>query len=251
MLVETAEDIRRAKREGKLGIGFHFQGTEPVGRDLNMVGVYYKLGVRWMLMAYNFQNSAGAGCMAEKDSGLSEFGFRLVAEMNRIGMLVDVSHCGYCTAMDALTASTAPVIFSHSLAYALKAHRRNIKDEQIKACAATGGLIAVNGVGAFLNDTQDASAEAVVKHLDYIVRLVGPQHVGFGSDNIIDRESLYAVHRHSPDLLGMGVEPPWQFFEPEQFPQLTEGLLKRGYAEADIRGILGENFLRVAAAVWK
>lgn len=110
VLVDTVNDIRAAKKSARLSIGFHFQGTEAIGRDLANVGAFYKLGVRWMLMAYNFQNNVGTGCVeAQKhDSGLTDFGRELIKEMNRVGMLVDCSHTGYRTTMDAMEASTQP-----------------------------------------------------------------------------------------------------------------------------------------------
>ena len=124
VLVDDVEDIRAAKRNNKLAINFHFQGSEPVGRDLANVGAFYKLGVRWMLMAYNFQNNVGTGCLeAEKnDIGISQFGKDLIAEMNRVGMMVDCSHSGYRTTMDAMSLSTKPCIFSHSNPRALFNH---------------------------------------------------------------------------------------------------------------------------------
>ncbi|MGH8319587.1 MAG: membrane dipeptidase [Steroidobacteraceae bacterium] len=137
------EDIRAARKFQKLVINCHFQGSEAVGRDLANVGAYYKLGVRWMLMAYNFQNNVGTGCLeAEKnDIGISQFGKELIAEMNRVGMLVDCSHSGYRTTMDAMSISTKPCIFSHSNPRALYDHPRNIRDDQIKRCAQTEGVI--------------------------------------------------------------------------------------------------------------
>src|SRR5579863_6201423 len=134
VLIDTVEDIRAAKKTNKLGLGFHFQGTEAVGRDLANVGAYYKLGVRWMLMAYNFQNNVGTGCIEAQnnDLGLSAFGKDLIREMNRVGMIVDCSHSGYRTTMDAMATSTRPCIFSHSNPRALYDHPRNIRDDQIK-----------------------------------------------------------------------------------------------------------------------
>ena len=147
--VQGVEDVHRAKREGKLAVSFDLEGMDALNGDLGMVDVYYKLGVRQMLFAYNRNNKAGGGCHDE-DIGLTPFGREVIREMNRVGMLVDGSHCGYRTTMQAMEASTAPVIFSHSNARRLCDHERNIWDDQIKACAATGGVIAVTGVGRFL-----------------------------------------------------------------------------------------------------
>ena len=181
-VVDSVDDIRVAKKSEKLGIGFHFQGTEAVGRDLANVGAYYKLGVRWMLMAYNYQNNVGTGRIEaqKRDLGLSEFGRDLIAEMNRVGMLVDCSHSGYRTTMDAMAASSKPCIFSHSNPRALHDHPRNIWDDQIKACAQTGGIIGVNGVGPFMGEPHEVSADAMLRQIDYLVDLVGPKHVALG-----------------------------------------------------------------------
>jgi membrane dipeptidase len=144
LLVDSVADIGRAKASNKLGIGFHFQGSEPVGRDLANVGAYYKLGIRWMLMAYNFQNNVGTGCMEAQDNdlGISCFGQELIAEMNRLGMLVDCSHCGYRTSMEAMEISTQPCIFSHSNPRALYQHPRNIRDDQPRRPPQNASLVA-------------------------------------------------------------------------------------------------------------
>jgi membrane dipeptidase len=172
--------------------------------------------------------------------------------MNRVGMLVDGSHCGYRTTMQAMEASTAPVIFSHSNARRLCDHERNIWDDQIKACAATGGVIAVTGVGRFLGP-KGPVVEHVVEHIDHMVELVGPRHVGLGMDSVLKQKPgsgpftgnrTYWPERQYPDN-GTG------YVDPEAWPRITQALLDRGYDEAAIRGILGENFLRVAGQVWK
>lgn len=255
VLVDTVADIRDAKKSGKLSIGFHFQGTEAIGRDLANVGGFYKLGVRWMLMAYNYQNSVGTGCVEaqRQDSGLTDFGRQLIKEMNRVGMFVDCSHTGFRTAMEAMEASTQPCIFSHSNPRALNEHPRNITDEQIKACAQTGGIIGVNGVAHFMGEKGDVSAEAVVRQIDYIAELVGPHHVAFGLDYMTPNHSIAIVAANGGDSTkyAMPQETPWKFFDPKDTPILLSRLLERGYSAADVRGIMGENFLRLAEKVWR
>ena len=251
LLVESAADIVRAKSEGKLGVGFNFQGSNGLGGDLNLVEAYCRLGVRQMILAYNVRNLAADGCHEAADGGLSQFGADLVREMNRVGMLLDCSHTGYRATMEAMEISQAPVVFSHSNAHALTPHGRNIKDDQIKACAATGGLVGVTGIGVFLGD-DDASVGAFMRHLDYMVELVGPEHVGLGIDLVYDLEGWKRFFLANKDRYwrDYGDTAPAEFLQPESLPAVTEAMLERGYAEAAVRGILGENYLRVVGEVW-
>jgi membrane dipeptidase len=249
---ETVEDIHRAKREGKLAVTFDIEGMNALNGDLGMVELYYHLGVRHMLFAYNRNNLAGGGCH-DQDIGLTAFGRDVVKEMNRLGMVVDCSHSAYRTTMEAMEASEAPVIFSHSNARRLWDHERNIHDDQIKACAATGGVIGVTGIGRFLG-TKGATVEHLVEHIDHMVALVGPEHVGIGMDTIfkkddfsdfLEKNRAFWPERQYPPGAAIGYIPP------DDFPRVTQALIDRGYGEAAIRGILGENFLRIASQVWK
>ena len=148
--------------------------------DVAMVGFYHRLGVRQMLFAYNRNNAAGGGCHDE-DIGLTPFGRAVVAEMNRVGMTVDASHCGHRTSLEAMEVSAKPVIFSHSNPWALTARGRNIRDDQIRGCAATGGVIGLNGIGHFMDDPE-ARSESVFRRIDYVVQMVGAEHAGIGLD---------------------------------------------------------------------
>ncbi len=251
VLATSVADIRRAKAEGKMAVGFSFQGSNPLDRDANMVEVYYALGVRQMLLAYNEKNHACDGCHERTDAGLSRFSLRVVQEMNRVGMLLDCTHTGYRTTMDAMEATRSPCIFSHSNPKALKPHDRNIADDQIKACARTGGVIGINGVGMFLGDN-DASPATMAKHIEYVAELVGPKHVALGLDFVYYMDSMLARYHANQDRYPEGyARPPWHFFAPEDLPLLVDELLRRGWGDGDIRGVLGDNYLRVAEAVWK
>lgn len=254
LLVESVDDILSARAAGKLAVALHFQGTNPFEMNLDLIEAFYKLGIRHALMVYNVKNFVGDGCHERTDGGLSRVGQLVVKEMNRVGMIVDVTHTGYRTSMEAIDLSSAPPMFSHSNPRALYDHDRNITDEQIRACANKGGLICLNGVGMFLGPdaTPDNLVDHMLKHIDYVVQLVGARHVGLGSDFMFLEGSDYGFYYKYKFAFPRGYpDPPWHFLQPEQLPELTEGMLRMGYAEADVRGILGENFVHLARAVWK
>jgi membrane dipeptidase len=252
MLARSVKDIRDAKRLGKLAVGFHFQGSLPLESNPNLVGLFYDLGVRHMLLVYNVMNAAASGCMERVDAGLSRHGLRLIEEMNRVGMIVDCTHTSYRATMEIMEASGAPVIFSHSNARGLYDHDRNITDDQALACAGTGGVVGVTGVGKFMTERGTAEVTDLIAHIRYYADLIGPQHIALGIDNVYFLEQLYRKVSARPGLWPKGnPPPPWHYFAPEQIPQLSEALLGSGFSEEETRGILGENFLRVAEQVWK
>lgn len=252
VLCGTVDDILAAKAQGKLGLVFNLQETNMLEGRLEMVQAYYDLGVRHMLLAYNARNFVGDGCGERSDGGLSRWGLEVVAEMNRVGMLVDGTHTGYRTTMDAMEACTAPFIFSHYNAHAVYGHYRNIRDDQIRACAATGGVIGLNGLGEFLDD-DTASSAAIFRHLDHMVQLVGAPHVGLGLDYVRDTGKFWGWVRDNAHMwpAGPNDRAGSAFAQPEQVEELTEMMLGAGYGEAAIRQILGGNWLRVARQVWR
>lgn len=253
VLAKSVDDILAAKANGKTALIFNLQETNPLERNLDMIEVYFELGVRHMLMAYNMKNFVGDGCAEETDSGLSRFGVTVIKEMNRVGMLVDGTHCGYRTSMEAIEVCEGPFIFSHCVSHAIYPHYRNIRDDQIKACAATGGVIGVNGCGFFLGDMA-GSVEAMFRHLDHIVSLAGPEHVGLALDYLDNPKPFFDSQDANPSMWPLLDGKPHMradYVLPEELLLLTDTMLRNGYSEQNVRGILGLNFLRVAGQVWK
>lgn len=250
-LVESVDDIHAAKAAGKLGIAFHFQGAGPLGYDPRLIAPFYRLGIRWMILAYNVRNPLGDGCHEPSNAGLSMLGAAFVREMNRVGMIIDASHAGKRTSLDIIAASEKPVFFSHSNARALCDHERNIDDEQIRAVGERGGMIGVNSIGAFVSADGRSGPDLIANHIDHIVQLIGPEHVGLGLDVVFYQDFMLKLYDSGPMMAARGYpRPPWDDIKPEALPALVAALRSRGYDDTTLRNILGGNFLRIAAANW-
>ena len=252
-LAGTAEEVRAARAAGRMAVAFDLEGMNALDGSLDLLHLVHALGVRQILFAYNRNSIAGGGCHDE-DRGLTDFGRAAISEMNDLGILIDCSHCGYRTTMEAMERSHAPVIFSHSNPRALRDHGRNIRDEPARACAATGGVIGVNGIGLFLGE-DDIRTPTIADHVEYLLDLVGPEHVGIGLDYFFEAD----VDASFQETLA-GNEAYWpreqypggsiRCAAPVQLRELTAELLVRGRGEAEVRAVLGGNFLRVAERVW-
>lgn len=227
VIAETAEDVQQAKAAGKLAAILVVENSDGVERSLNILRSLHHLGVRSIGLTHDPTSWAAAG-NAETDSGggLTRFGVQLVKEMNRLGMLVDVSHISEHGFWDVLEVAERPIIASHSNCKALCGHPRNLTDEQIKRIAQNGGVIGTTFVKWFIDDNTP-SFSRYLDHIDHIVNLVGDDYVGIGSDFDGGGEQLK---------------------DATEFPKITEGLLARGYSPVSIRKVLGENHLRVFAA---
>ena len=249
LLAMTKEDILHAKKEKKLAIRLMFQGAAPLGMNVNLTELYLQMGISSMVIAYNIRTPMGDGCIEEVDAGISHLGKGLVQTMNKVGMIIDGAHSSANTIMGAIQASKLPVIISHACAYGINPLPRNIRDEQIKAIAESGGVMGVNGIGLLLGD-KNASIKKYVDHIDYIVKLVGIAHVGIGLDNFYFGDQFNEFMQKqpitNPQAYGKMVDSSmFTCIKPIQLVDVVEELFNRQYSDNDIKAILGENFLRV------
>jgi membrane dipeptidase len=233
MLFTKVSDVREAEKHGKIAAMLSIEGGEAVEADLGILRMLHRLGLRAMTLTWNERNQIADGAgEGRTKGGLTNFGVELVKEMNNIGMVVDVSHLSDPGFFDVIETTTKPVIASHSNCRAICNHRRNLTDDMIKILADNGGVMGMNFSAAFVDENKEkATLERVLDHVDHIVKVASVDHVGIGSDF----DGIENTPKGLEDVTRM--------------PYLTEGLLKRGYKEDDIRKILGENFLRVFSEV--
>lgn len=263
-LARTAADIEAAKAAGGMAIVPHFQGTDPVEDDLNLLDAYKAMGVGMIQLTYNVKNRVGDGALERTDAGLSIFGVNVVKRCNELGIVVDGSHTGARTTFDAMEACEGPFVFSHANAKALHPSPRNITDDQMKACAATGGLVGINGFPSFLGEDTRPTMARFAEFIDYAVNLMGIDHVGLGIDYYMGMDPIIPPDKAQArydDAVATGrwdataYPPPPHYFPtgietPDRLPNLTAALLDRGYSAEDAAKIMGGNWLRVFRAVW-
>jgi membrane dipeptidase len=253
--VFSVQDIRAAKTAGKVGLIFGFQDTSPIEGRLQQLEVYHRLGVRIMQLTYNAANPSGCGCQVPNDSGLTGFGRDAIAEMYRLGILLDVSHCGPRTTLEAIDASTKPVAITHSNAAAFVDSPRNKSDEALRACAAKGGVIGAIAVPVLISKTMPAQLGDYLDAIEDLVTRVGVDHVALGPDFMenMPKATLEASVKDLPPaaVAAYAAMPPTVGFESvTQLPQVTSGLLARGYSHPDVRKIVGDNWFRLYEQVW-
>lgn len=268
VLIQNAGDIERAKKDGRVGIIMGFQATLPLGTDLDRVQLFNDLGVKVIQLTYNWRTFSGDGCLEDPDGGLPEFGRQLVRELGRVGVLLDLSHGGRRTTLEAIEAAEVPPVFTHANPLALTKSQRNLTDEQMKAVAAAGGVIGICCWGpiCWKNKPEQPTVDDYLDHIDYAVELVGIDHVGISTDSpCTDRMDLITKHSLEfsaafPGVAGeynrlLGIEQAVRY--PKGLPGIgdlrpvTGGLLKRGYRPEDVQKVIGLNFMRVFKQVWK
>jgi membrane dipeptidase len=254
------DDILRAKREGKAAVMLNFQNATHIKDDLDNLNIFHAMGVRSIQLTYNERNLLGDGCTERTDAGLSDFGVAAVHRMNELGILVDTSHSGFRTTLDAIECSRQPPIFSHANCAALNPHPRNKSDEQIRALAAKGGVLGLTTANTLIKADLPVTLEHFLDHVDHIVQLVGIDHVACGSDSPIsgwptdpsierDFMSKFAPSHYKPSYRFRYPLATDGINDPRRWVYVAEGMLRRGYDHDEITKFLGENWRRVFSQV--
>ncbi len=262
-LVETVDDILEAKRNGRTGIILGWQNATPIENDLDRLGLFHRLGVRIVQVTYHERNLLGNGCYERRDDGLSHFGMDAVAEMNRLGILVDLSHVGEKTTLDAIETSRKPVAFTHANARSYHDVVRNKTDEALRALADRGGVVGVTCIVTFLRTGYESTVDDYAEAIDDMVGRVGIDHVGIGTDYTQDQPESFWRYIGSqqgtkyPSTFDDGTARyqdrqlyPQGLEMPDKLPNLTDALVRRGRGSAEIEKILGGNWLRLLRDAW-
>jgi membrane dipeptidase len=255
--VLTTDDIRRAKEEGRVGIILGWQNTSGIDDDIRNLELFRDLGVRVMQLTYNTQNLVGAGCWETTDGGLSDFGRNVVDEMNRLGILIDLSHVGPKTSSDAIKHSQSPVAYTHCCPM-LKQHARNKTDEQLREIAAAGGFVGFASYTPFLPKGADSTIDDCIDAMAYIINLVGEQNVGIGTDWVQGQDIAFYEYLTADKGRGRSTTNPYTEVPPMpkgletlgDFKNFIPAMERAGWSETRIRGVLGENWLRFLREVW-
>ncbi len=253
---KTVKDIRRAQADKRTAIVLGFQNVSAFEDQIGAVSLFKELGVGIAQIAYNTQNLVGTGCYERRDGGLSDFGQDIVAEMNRVGMLCDLSHVGPITSCDVILASRKPVCYSHCLPAALKAHPRNKSDEELRFIAHHGGFVGVTMFPPFLPKGSQSTVEDYVTAIAYVVNLVGEDAVGIGTDFTQGYGQPFfdwITHDkgHGRRLTTFGdVRNPAGFDAIGDYPNLTDAMGRAGWSDSRIAKIMGENWLQLLGEVW-
>lgn len=266
-LVLRADDIRSAQKEGKTGLIMGWQNLWPIERNIDRLAGFHALGLRVAQLTYNDANFVADGCGEERNGGLTVFGRKVVQELNRLGIAIDLSHCSEKTVQETAALSNQPVLLTHANAKSVDARQRNKTDESIRAVAASGGVIGVS-IHGFMNwngdPSQPPSLDNFIKHAKYVANLVGVEHVGLGTDfacvqNVSDVDRVLNLSKDYREAAGIFIEAfgndlagryPKETPTPRQFPRILEALERAGFKASEVDGIAGGNFLRVFGKVW-
>jgi membrane dipeptidase len=256
--IDSPGDFKRVKGSGKVGVLLGLQNAQHFRRP-DDVATFHALGQRVAQLTYNSRNLIGNGSTERRDEGISDFGVAIIERMNAVGMAIDTSHCGDRTTLDAFEISKKPVLITHSNCRALApGHPRCKTDDAIRAVGKAGSVMGITAVRMFVKNDEPTTVEHALDHYDHVRKLIGPQHLGVGSD--IDLNGYDDMPPELNKQLRAGYKGSYGFREkidiegldhPKRMFDLTEGLIRRKYSDAEIEGILGGNFIRVLSEIWK
>jgi len=254
-LVETLEDLKAAKRDGRLGIVFGIQSADALGRDRSLVRILHKLGLRILQLTYMERNYIGDGCLEPENRGLTHFGIQVVRECNRLGIVVDCSHVGVQSTLDAAQYSSKPMVISHAACRALADNPRAVTDDMIKAVAATGGLVGITPYAPYIRTDAPPKLEDYFRHFDHAIDLVGDDHVGLATDMFDGKTKLnWVTPFYYPEVMRgttFDTRRVEGFRTKADLGAVVDGFIAHGYSDATIRKILGDNWMRVLGEVWQ
>lgn len=256
--VKSYKDISKAHAEGKVGIILGWQNTSAIENDLKKLKIFYDLGIRVAQLTYNTQNLVGSGCWETCDGGLSDFGKDVVLEMNRLGMVIDLSHVGPKTSSDTISLSKSPVTYTHCCP-ALKKHPRNKTDYQLKEIANKGGMVGFASYTPFLPKGSNSNIDDCIDAMDYLINVVGEDQVGIGTDWVQDQDISFFQYLQKDKGIGRYVSTPYKEVPPmpkgisklSQFQNFVPAMERAGWSTTKIEKVLGQNWYLFFKKIWK
>ena len=255
--VKSSTDIIKAHKDGKVGIILGWQNTSAIEDDINKLEIFYDLGIRVAQLTYNTQNLVGSGCWETNDGGLSDFGKDVVSEMNRLGILIDLSHVGPITSSDTIKFSKSPVAYTHCCP-TIKKHPRNKTDDQLKEIANKGGMIGFASYTPFLPKGPDSNIDDCVEAMEYLINIVGEDSVGIGTDWVQDQDISFFEYLQKDKGTGRFITTPYKVVPPmpkgisklSQFQNFVPAMDRAGWSTKRIEKILGKNWFLFFKQIW-
>tara|TARA_E500000178_G_scaffold157770_1_gene157517 strand:+ start:6492 stop:7469 length:978 start_codon:yes stop_codon:yes gene_type:complete len=251
----TGDDVRQARSEGRTAIFFGFQNPSPIEDDIGLVEICHMLGARFMQLTYNNQSLLATGCYESEDTGITRMGRAVIAEMNRVGLVIDMSHSAERSTLDAIEVSSRPIAITHANPSFWHPARRNKSDDVLKALGESGGMLGFSLYPHHLKDGTNCTLDSFCEMIARTAELMGVSQIGIGSDLCQDQPDSVVewmrVGRWTKDIdygegsaanAGFPPMPSW-FQDNRHFDAIATGLHKQGFSQADVAGIMGENWL--------
>jgi membrane dipeptidase len=263
LIVRQQGDLDQAKQKGKIAVILGFQHPQPIESDLKRIATFRRLGVRVMQLTYNKRSLFGDGCLEPENAGLTKLGRSAVSRMNELGVAVDLSHCGQKTTAEGIEFSSKPVLITHAGCSAVHPHPRNKDDRELRALADRGGVVGIYFMPYLVASPTLPARQHVIEHLDHALKVCGSDHVGIGSDGVLDTfpdtvEQRKAFTKDMANRKKLGIaapeedRPPFSpdLNTPHRLEIVAAELEKKGYSEEDVEKVMGKNFYRVFGEIW-